>query len=172
MRRQIATIAAALAVMLAAACSSDPAPVPAPASSGQQNAADGGSEVDRSSAESTALAFARKYAAGNLPQACELVNDNGRKNLGTKCNAHQEWSTTVTLTAQCSSLGRPAFHFTAAAGTINRNSDLIVKVVKAADGMWAVDVATTPASIETDMMGCDSASSKSSAVPPASVTSG
>ncbi len=168
MRRQIATIAAALAVMLAAACSSESAPVPAPASSGQHTATDGGSEVDRSSAESTALAFARMYAAGDLPQACKLANDNGRKSMGSKCASQQNWSTTVTLSDQCLSSGRPSFHFTAAAGSINRNSDLVVKVVRGADGLWVIDVATTPASIQSPMMTCDAESSSRAS---ASVTS-
>ena len=168
MRRQIATIAAALALMLAAACSSDPTPAPAPASSGQQTATDGGSEVDRSSARSTALAFARMNAAGNLPQACELANDNGRESMGSKCGSQQNWSTTVTLSDQCRSSGRPSFHFTAAPGSINRNGDLVVKVVKGADGLWVVDVATTPASIQSPMMTCDAESSSGAS---ASVTS-
>ncbi len=160
MRQQIATIAAALAVMLAAACSSESAPVPAPASSGQQNATDGGSEVDRSSAESTALAFARMYAAGDLPHACELANADGRESMGTDCDSQQQWSTTIALAGHCQSGQDQAFHFKAAAGTINRNSDLVVWVNET-DGTWWVDAASTPASTESDPMGCYIPSSSS-----------
>lgn len=166
MRRQIAAAAAAFAMLLTAGCSSDPKP--APTSPPGQTAADGGSEVDRSSAESTALAFARMYAAGDLPHACELANDHGRLNIGSGCDSAQSWSTTVALVGQCTSGGRPAFHFEAAAGTINRNSDLVVKLAQD-KGMWWVDVATTPASTETPIMTCDEASSLDS---PSAKTSG
>lgn len=158
MRRQIATIAAALAVMLAAACSSDPTPVPAPASSGQQTATDGGSEVDRSSAKSTAFAFARMYAAGDVPHACELANADGRKSIGSKCDRQQSWSTTVTLVGQCQSGTETAFHFDAPTGSLNREGDLVVWVNDGA-GMWMVAAASTPASTATSPMGCDSTES-------------
>lgn len=158
MKRQIAASAAVFAVMLTAACSSDPTPTPA--SSAQQTAGGGGSDVDRSSAESTALAFARMYAAGNLPHACELANADGRESMGTDCDSQQQWSTTITPAGHCQSGQDQAFHFKSAAGTINRNSDLVVWVNET-DGTWWVDAASTPASTESDPMGCYAPSSSS-----------
>lgn len=162
MRRQIAASAAGFAVMLVAACSSDPTPTPtpAPASSAQQARVVGGSEVDRSSAESTALAFARMYAAGDLPHACELANADGRESIGSKCDRQQSWSTTVTLVGQCQSGTETAFHFEAPTGSLNREGDLVVWVNDGA-GMWMVAAASTPASTATSPMGCDSTESSS-----------
>ncbi len=170
MRRQIAASAAGFAVMLVAACSSDPTPAPTPASSGQQTATDGGSEVDRSSAKSTALAFARMYAAGDLPQACELANADGRKTMKERCSRQGDWSTTVALFGQCQSGDDRVFHFTAPVGTIDRNSDLVVWVNET-DGIWSVNAASTPASTQSPIMTCDSENSTGASPSSGSVSS-
>jgi len=153
MRRQIAAVAAAFTMLLTVGCSSDPNPAPAPASPPAQTVADSGSEVDRSSAESTALAFARMYAAGDLPHACDLANADGRKSLATDCDGPQNWSTTVTPAGQCQSGDDLAFRYEAPVGSINGNSDLIVWVHDDA-GMWWVAAASTPASTASDPMAC------------------
>lgn len=168
-RKHIASAAAVLALMLAlAGCGSD-APV---AGNGPDPAATG-SEVDRSSAEATAVAFARIYATGNVPAACELADDLGKKNIGDKCSRAQQWSTTVTLVGDCQSKSantvapNPAvearsFHFEAPVGSLDRNSDLIVVVEREpSDGMWWVTVATVPSS-DGVLMGCNQSTSATS----------
>lgn len=175
-RKHIAAAAAALALMFTiVGCSSD-APV---AGNGPDPAATG-SEVDRSSADATAVAFARIYATGDVPAACELADDLGKKNIGDKCSRAQQWSTTVTLVGDCErksantvspnpTVEARSFHFEAPAGSIDRNSDLIVVVEREpSDGMWWVTLATAPSS-DGLMMSCNQSASSTS--PAAETTS-
>ena len=153
MRARVTAIAGAAALLLAiVGCSkSDTPPGPGPGNSG----------VDRTSAESTATAFANLYASGDVPAACELANSAGRENIGKECDSKQDWATTVTLSSSCPSSGMVAFHYKAA-GLVARNTDLVVKVEKDGSGNWSVAVASTPASIQSNMMSCDKSSSGSS----------
>lgn len=177
-RKHIASAAVGLALMFTiVGCGSDDPVVgngPDPAATG--------SEVDRSSAEATAVAFARIYATGDVPAACEFADDLGKKNIGDKCSRAQQWSTTVTLVGDCErksantvspdpAVEARSFHFESPVGSIDRNSDLIVVVEREpSDDMWWVTQATVPSS-DGLMMSCsDSSSAPSPATSPAAET--
>lgn len=142
MKRPLIPATIAAAAMLLTSCGSKPAPTPTVGS---------GSEVDRSSAEATAVAFATIYATGDVPAACELANDQGKEQIGRKCDAPQPWSTSVTLSGECQV--RPnlegaearSYRFNAPEGSLNRNSKLELHVEKEPnDSMWWVTLAITP----------------------------
>lgn len=134
-RHTLPALAAAVLLALGAGCGSNPAPTN-PESLGS-------SEVDRSSAEATAVAFANIYATGDVPAACQLANDEGKEQLGSDCGSRQSWSTTVTLQSGCETKPSDAggtvwlYTFDAPVGSLNRESGLRVKVEKASnDTMW------------------------------------
>lgn len=140
MKRPLLIAITAGILLAATSCGSDPAPSPTLGS---------GSEVDRSSAEATAVAFANIYATGDVPAACELATDEGKQSIGSACQRKQEWSTSVTLTGDCEkaigTAGSRTFFFDAPEGSLNRNSRLEVDVAPGPDSMWFVTAAVTPA---------------------------
>lgn len=136
MKRLFLLALAAGTMLVVTSCGSDPAPT-TPSTT-----------VDRSSAQATAVAFANLFASGDLPAACELANDQGKQQLGSKCQRRQDWSTTVTLTGDCAKAvgptGARTFFFDAPTGSLNRNSRLEVDVTPGSDNTWSVIGAVTP----------------------------
>lgn len=164
-RKELAGFTVGFGLLLAAVgCGSDPVtPALTVGDTSIVGTSGKGNEVDRSDATATANAFASMYAAGNTPGACQLANDDGRENIGSKCDRQQAWNTTVALAGDCESTpvdGAKAhsFHFEAPGGTINRNSDLDLVLVDQS-GAWSVAVAVTPSAEKAGLIGCLSTTS-------------
>lgn len=139
MKRLVTAMIAAAVTLVATSCGSDPAPLGS------------GTEVDRSSAEATAVAFANIYATGDVPAACQLATDQGRSAIGKKCESAQQWKTSVVMQSDCASVpsvpGAEArsFLFEAPEPVLNGEDHLRVGVEKASgDTMWSVSSASTP----------------------------
>lgn len=157
-RKELAGFTVGLALLAAAAaCSKDSATPPAGGATSVVDTSGKGNEVDRSDPTATANAFASMYAAGNLPGACQLANDDGRTKIGAKCDRQQAWNTTVTLVSSCETttftpaqkeVPATGYHFEAAIqGSLDRNGDLLVWLTQdAATRTWSVANANTPSS--------------------------
>lgn len=136
MKRLVTAMIAAVVTLVATSCGSDPAP---------STTLGSGSEVDRSSAEATAVAFANIYATGDVPAACQLANDAGKEGIGKSCTQPQPWSTTVTLGKNCEvkasavSASAWSYSFDAPVGSLDRESGIRVEVERApGETMWWV----------------------------------
>lgn len=128
-----------------------------------------GNEVNRSDPEATAVAFATLYAAGNGPGACQMVTQELRDRLDTKCDGQQPWNTAVTQRETCDTAKGRYFQFEAAVGSLDRFDGLDLWVREdPTTKTWTV-TAAGPYSRDQQYDFCGEASRASS---PATQTSG
>lgn len=177
-RKELAGFTISLTLLAAAAaCSSESAP---PSGlSGATSVVDTsgkGNEVNRSDPTATANAFASMYAAGNLPGACQLANDDGRTKIDSKCERQQAWNTTVTLVSSCETttftpaqkeVPATGYHFEAPVqGSLDRNGDLMVWLTQdPTTQVWSVANANTPSSEDSSLICRTTASASASSAP-------
>ena len=162
-RKELAGFTIGLALLAAAAaCGNDSVP-PVGGATSVVDTSGKGNEVDRSDPTATANAFASMYAAGNVPGACQLANDDGRTKIGSKCDRQQAWNTTVTLVSSCETttftpaqkeVPATGYHFEAAVqGALDRNGDLLVWVTQEpGTKVWSVASANTPSSEDSSLI--------------------